>query len=108
MKTENKPQHTQGELKIRINNIGFKLMANGSPFSIAIIENKWRSGEINEANAKRIVKAWNFQNLLDEEGNDGCDFLRSLVEWMDNRDEHANQNKSISELVTEFKNKDNE
>lgn len=33
---------------------------------------------------------------------DECEMLRNMVNWMDHRDEHLNQNKSTDQLLREF------
>ena len=47
-------------------------------------------------------------NLLDmirnpKEGIRGVEFLRALVDWLDNRPEYLNEGKSPLNLITEFK-----
>lgn len=40
----------------------------------------------------------------DQKGKDGATKLREVVEWMNNRNEYLNENKSHLELIKEFNN----
>lgn len=65
-KTTKEVLHTQGEWIVEEYCDGWKIFGTSINFPIAIVRNKFRKHEVNQANAELICKAVNnYQKLLD-------------------------------------------